>query len=93
MKLHEIVDQEIKIHLFPSESMPLVCQPQQSQLCRSTRESVYRCHFEIEEKFLIVAQEDNDELRINYVAFSSPTKENWMKALNDKLKSKRTNQV
>lgn len=53
-------------NLSPSESIPLVDQPQQSQLSRSIRENVFRHCFEIEKKTFMVIPYDDDEPRSIY---------------------------
>ena len=76
-----------------SESIPLEVYPQQPQPRRRNCGNV-PCHrFEIKREAFMIASQYDDEPRIVQEALSSSVSDEWMKAMNDEMKSIRTNQL
>jgi hypothetical protein len=79
--------------LLPSGSIPLVKDSQQPQPRRSKRGNLPRRRFEIEGEAYMIALYNDDEPRTFQEARSSSVKDEWIKAVNDKIESMKTNQV
>ena len=77
----------------PSGSTPLEVDPQQPQPRRSTYGNVPHRRFEIGGEVFMIASQDDDEPRTMQKALSSSVSDEWMKIMNDKIESMRTNQV
>jgi hypothetical protein len=76
--------------LLPNGSTPLEDDSQEPQLRRSEHEKIPRRYFEIEREVFMVALYDGDEPRSYHEAVSSLSSNEWMKAMNEEIKSMRT---
>ena len=77
----------------PSGSIPLEVYPQQPQPHIRNYGNVPCRRFEIKGEAFMIASQDDDEPRIVQEALSSSISDEWMKAMNDEMKSMRSNQV
>ena len=91
--LSKLVEDKEEIPKNPRDngSTPLQDDPQQPQPRRSNHGNVPRCCFEIEGEAFMITSQDDDEPRLVQEALLSFVSDEWMKAMNDKMKSMKTN--
>jgi hypothetical protein len=65
----------------------------QSQIRHSNRARVLKCHFPIENESYMIVMQDKEEPNNIRETLTCPTKEKWMKAMKEEMKSMRSNNV